>query len=77
MFMSTVLPYFEFDGAVMITASHLPYNRNGFKFFTAEGGLEKEDIAEILRLASRYNFIGGVYDRDGANLMPMYAAYLR
>lgn len=77
MFMSTVLPYFEFDGAIMITASHLPYNRNGFKFFTAEGGLDKEDIAEILRLASRYNFIGGVYEKEPANVMPMYAAYLR
>lgn len=77
MFMSTVLPYFEFDGAIMITASHLPYDRNGMKFFTAEGGLEKEDIAEILRLASRYNFIGGVYDFEKTNVMQMYAAYLR
>ena len=25
----------------MITASHLPFHRNGFKFFTAEGGAEK------------------------------------
>lgn len=77
MFMSTVLPYFDFDGAIMITASHLPYNRNGFKFFTAEGGLEKEDIAEILRLASKYNFIGGVYEKEDTNAMQMYAAYLR
>ena len=77
MFMSTVLPYFEYDGAVMITASHLPYERNGFKFFTAEGGPEKEDIAEILRLASRYNFIGGVYDELKTNAMQMYAAHLR
>ena len=77
MFMSTVLPYFEFDGAIMITASHLPYNRNGFKFFTAEGGLEKEDIAEILRLAGRYNFIGGVYEEYKTNVMQMYSVYLR
>ena len=77
MFMSTVMPQFEFDGAIMITASHLPGNRNGFKFFTAEGGLDKEDIAEILRLANRYTFIGEVYDADTANVMPMYAAYLR
>ena len=28
---------YEYDAAVMITASHLPYNRNGFKFFTKEG----------------------------------------
>ena len=77
MFMSTVMPQFEFDGAIMITASHLPYERNGFKFFTAEGGTEKEDITEILRLASRYNFIGGVYEKNPANVRMMYAAYLR
>ncbi len=52
MFMSTVTEGYRFDGAVMITASHLPFNRNGFKFFTAEGGLEKSDIAEILSFAA-------------------------
>ena len=26
----------EYDGAVMITASHLPVNRNGAKFCTGE-----------------------------------------
>lgn len=31
----------QYDGAIMITASHLPFHRNGFKFFTAEGGAEK------------------------------------
>ena len=39
MFMSTVTQGYQFDGSVMITASHLPFNRNGFKFFTADGGL--------------------------------------
>ena len=77
MFMSTVLPHFDFDGAIMITASHLPYNRNGFKFFTAEGGLNKEDITEILRLANRYAFIGEYYEDRPVNVMQMYAAYLR
>ena len=77
MFMSTVMPQFEFDGAIMITASHLPWNRNGFKFFTPEGGLNKEDITEILRLASRYNFIGEYYEERSVNVMQMYAAYLR
>ncbi|MBR2366666.1 MAG: phosphomannomutase/phosphoglucomutase [Oscillospiraceae bacterium] len=51
MFMSTVTEGYLFDASVMITASHLPFNRNGFKFFTNKGGLEKEDIAEILVLA--------------------------
>ncbi len=51
MFMSTVTDGYVFDGSVMITASHLPFNRNGFKFFTAEGGLEKADIKQILEYA--------------------------
>ena len=51
MFISTVTEGYLFDGSVMITASHLPFNRNGFKFFTAEGGLEKADIKEILEYA--------------------------
>ena len=51
MFMSTVTEGYAFDGSVMITASHLPFNRNGFKFFTAQGGLEKEDIKQILAYA--------------------------
>ncbi len=40
------------DGAIMITASHLPFNRNGFKFFTKDGGLDKKDIGRILELAA-------------------------
>ena len=51
MFMACVTKGYEFDGTVMITASHLPFNRNGFKFFTKDGGLEKADIKEILTLA--------------------------
>ena len=77
MFMSTVLPVYEFDGAIMITASHLPWNRNGFKFFTDEGGLEKEDIAAILKRASTIHPIAEHYECEDVNLMEMYAAHLR
>ena len=51
MFMSTVTEGYAFDGSVMITASHLPFNRNGFKFFVPQGGLEKADIKAILEYA--------------------------
>ena len=51
MFMTIVFPETAFDGAVMITASHLPFNRNGLKFFDKDGGLEHEDIEEILKMA--------------------------
>lgn len=52
MFMATVTDGYAFDGTVMITASHLPFNRNGFKFFTSGGGLESKDIKQILAYAS-------------------------
>ena len=42
MFMSTVFDNYKCDGAIMITASHLPFNRNGFKYFDKDGGLNKE-----------------------------------
>lgn len=77
MYMSTVMPYYEFDGAVMITASHLPWNRNGFKFFTSEGCLDKEDIAKVLEYANKYVFIGEWFESEDVNLMQMYAANLR
>lgn len=53
MFMATQLPQFSCHGAVMFTASHLPWNRNGLKFFTQEAGLEKNDIKAILDLAEK------------------------
>ncbi|MGN0509022.1 MAG: phosphomannomutase/phosphoglucomutase [Ruminococcus sp.] len=49
MFMTTV--DLNCDGALQITASHHPFNRNGLKFFTREGGLEGSDIEEILTYA--------------------------
>ncbi|XP_073102362.1 uncharacterized protein [Elaeis guineensis] len=56
MFNSTLTEYENFlcpvDGSIMITASHLPYNRNGFKFFTGAGGLGKADIKDILEHAA-------------------------
>lgn len=51
MFMTTIDKELQTDGAVMVTASHLPFNRNGLKFFTKDGGLNKEDISEILEMA--------------------------
>ena len=52
MFMSIVYPETRYDGACMITASHLPFNRNGLKFFDKDGGLEHDDITAILEIAA-------------------------
>lgn len=51
MFMTTKTEGYMFDGAVMVTASHLPYNRNGYKFFTPDGGVEASDIKQMIELA--------------------------
>ena len=39
--MSTVTGGYAYDGAIMVTASHLPAERNGMKFFTPAGGVDK------------------------------------
>lgn len=49
MFMTTVEA--GVTAAVQITASHHPYDKNGLKFFTREGGFEGEDIKAVLTLA--------------------------
>ena len=78
MFMSTVTEGFNCDGAIMLTASHLPFNRNGLKFFTPQGGLGKPDITEILNIAEAGDLItnsdkGEVSERD---FISVYAAKL-
>lgn len=39
------------DAGVMVTASHLPADRNGFKFFTKDGGFDKPMIKELVEYA--------------------------
>lgn len=81
MFMATVFENHDYDGSIMLTASHLPFNRNGLKFFTAKGGVEKNDISHILSLAAQK----GEFEPSGAaqmagirkiDLMADYAAFL-
>ena len=48
MFMSTKYEDYACDGAVMITASHLPFEYNGLKFFTKDGGAELYSAASRL-----------------------------
>ncbi|XP_044489020.1 phosphomannomutase/phosphoglucomutase [Mangifera indica] len=52
-FMSTLLPPFAYDASIMMTASHLPYTRNGLKFFTKRGGLTSLEVEEICDKAAQ------------------------
>ncbi len=81
MFMSTILPQLDYDGAVMITASHLPFNRNGLKFFTKDGGLESKDIKVLLKRAAELEE-SGIADTEKKeietlDLLAHYSANLR
>lgn len=82
MFMSTVFQEYMTDGAVMITASHLPWNRNGFKFFTGDGGLDKGDITDILAFAESNQILAKLTPAEKKEpseirLMDTYSTHLR
>ena len=78
MFMSIVFDEIKADGSIMLTASHLPFNRNGLKFFTRDGGLEKSDITIVLKNAIDSEVVKG--DIDSAkkfDLISIYAEHLK
>lgn len=79
MFMCTQFKDSEMDGGIMITASHLPYNRNGMKFFSKSGGLEKKDITAILEMAANENHAGytGKGEVHDISLMETYSDHLK
>lgn len=57
MYMTTIDPGLKVEGGVMLTASHLPFNRNGMKFFTEKGGFDKGYISALLQIAEDGTFI--------------------
>lgn len=67
---------FGADASVMITASHLPYRKNGLKFFVKEGGLEGGEITEILKIAAEGNFPAGKGKRETRGYLGKYSADL-
>ncbi len=76
MFMSIVLDV-KVDCALEITASHHPYQRNGLKFFTRNGGLESSELSKILKLAvnaKASDLNGSVIEYD---FMSVYCRHLR
>lgn len=66
MFMSTVMDGYKADGAIMFTASHMPYIYNGMKMFTNSGCLEKSDLKEVLDIAVSKNFIKS--EKEGTSI---------
>ena len=78
MYMSIITPGFEPDGSIMITASHHPYDKNGLKFFTAEGGIDGKTVGVLLEMASQIEpddmaFAGTIIEKA---FLPTYAEQL-
>lgn len=72
MFCATVYPETDFDGSVMITASHLPMERNGLKLFSRDGGFDKPDIKAVLLAAET---IAPAYSDKTAQPLDLIALY--
>lgn len=53
MFMICMDKEIRANGSIMITASHLPASKNGFKFITRAGGLNPSDVRELVEAAAR------------------------
>ncbi len=79
MFMTTVFDDYGCDGAIMITASHLPFNRNGFKYFDKDGGLNKGDISRIIAIGEALELRekAGEPQLEKRDLLSRYSAHLR
>ena len=76
----------------MVTASHLPADRNGFKFFGRRqgGGFTKPQVQQLCQIASQHANVwqdagilppssgkDAVFSSEWVNFMPFYAATLR
>lgn len=53
MYMAVLTEGFKPDGSIMVTASHHPWQLNGLKFFTEEGGLGFHELDEVLLIAQQ------------------------
>ncbi|MDR2202463.1 MAG: phosphomannomutase/phosphoglucomutase [Clostridiales bacterium] len=58
-FYMTKNPEVDADGAVMITASHHPKQRNGLKFFTKAGGLDSAELDAVIAYAEAGETVEG------------------
>ena len=79
MYMSILTPGFQPDAAIMLTASHHPYDKNGLKFFMPKGGLEGSEVAELLKMASELQpeempFAGSITEKA---FLPTYQEQLK
>lgn len=65
--------------SIMITGSHIPFDRNGIKFYRPDGEISKEDEIAILNnsneLIDSSNYLPVVDDKAAINYINRYANY--
>lgn len=72
MFMTTVT--LGCTASVQITASHHPFDKNGLKFFTKDGGFEGSDITKILQYAEQSD-ISDIKETDTSEKIDFMSQY--
>lgn len=77
MFMATQFPETRCDGAIMLTASHHPYDKNGMKFFTVKGGLGGGELGKVIALADEPLSVKAKGKELYLNIMSLYREYLK
>ncbi len=76
MFMTTV--DLGTHGAIQITASHHPSDRNGLKFFTSDSGINSRQLDEIISIANNGEFpTSNAGSIERVDYMKQYGARLR
>ncbi len=77
MFMCLITEGFEPDASIMVTASHHPSDRNGFKFITRSGGLSGAELDAIIDLAEGELPVAEVPGTiTGQRFLPVYCEQL-
>lgn len=79
MYMAVLTEGFEPDGSIMVTASHHPWQLNGLKFFTKEGGLGFHELDEVLLTAQQLERTDAQPTGDIASepFLPTYVQHLK
>lgn len=77
MFMMTKFNETQCGGAIMITASHHPSDKNGLKFFTEKSGLSSGELTEVLTYASEGKRLDGKGATVRGDFLGLYCEHIK
>ncbi len=77
MFMMTKYDSTLCGGAIMITASHHPSDKNGLKFFTPKSGLSSKELTEVLTYAGEGKKLSGNGKINHDDYLELYCSQIK